>query len=93
MFFHLFGSHQNPPFADNGRHATVSVLCHLFAQFNANNADNWNNAEIPICAEMIDSSVSCWFFVLYKKTQIFFPEDFKPLVSFYIKPDLFPSDK
>jgi len=70
---------KNPPFAYNGRLVTVSVLCHLFAQNNADNTDNWNNAEIPLCAEIIDSSVSCWFFVLYKKTEIFFPEDFKSL--------------
>jgi len=38
---------------------------------------------------MIDFSVSYWQLMLYKKTRILFPEDFKPLASFHAIIDLF----
>jgi hypothetical protein len=65
----------NPPIADNSRHATVSVLGHLFAHLNTNNINHCNNTKLLIFLEIVDFSVSCWFCVLYKKVKFLHPEE------------------
>jgi zona occludens toxin (predicted ATPase) len=54
-------------------------------QFNTDNTDIWNNTKLSFFLEMIDFSVSCWLYLRYEKTKIFFPEDFESSASSGIK--------
>ena len=60
-------------------------LCHLPVQFNTDNTDNWKDTKLPHFQELVDFSVSYWYLMLYRKTRVIFPEDFKSLESIQIK--------
>jgi hypothetical protein len=59
----------------------VSLLCPFSAQNNADNTDNWKDKILPCFTEPVDFSVSYWQLMLYGKTGILFPDDFKSLAS------------
>jgi hypothetical protein len=63
------------------RYATVSFLCPYSAQDYTNNTDNWKDTKLPSFPELVDFLVSYWLLMLYRKTRILFPDDFKSLAS------------
>jgi len=52
-------------------------MCPYSAQDYTDNTDSWKDAKLPCFTEILDFSVSYWLLMLYRKTRILFPDDFK----------------
>jgi len=48
------------------RFATVSILCPLSAENNADNTDDWKDTILPCFPELVEFSVSYWQLMLYR---------------------------
>ena len=77
----IFDFDINGLFLRRFENSTVSFLCPLSAQDNADNTDNRKDTKLPCFPEFVDFSVNYWLLMLYRKTRNLFPADFKSLAS------------